>query len=123
MQLLVTDVGRSADWYGAALGLEPFAEDAGIGYVALRHLVSGFVVVLTRAPDDRASGGPLDHLAFAISDEDQLREWADHLTAIGVEHQGVVPENGNPSLQLRDPDGTAIELVSRPKSHRTAEEA
>ena len=35
VQLMVSDVGRSADWYGAALGLEPFAEDEEIGYVAL----------------------------------------------------------------------------------------
>ena len=38
--------------------------------------------------------------------------WADHLTAAGIDHPGIVPENGNPSLQLRDPDGTAVELVA-----------
>jgi hypothetical protein len=41
-----------------------------------------------------------------------LRTWADHLTEVGIDHAGVVLENGNPSLQLRDPDGVAIELVA-----------
>jgi catechol-2,3-dioxygenase len=54
----------------------------------------------------------LDHLAFAVSDVVALRAWADHLTEVGLDHPGVVLENGNPSLQLRDPDGIAIELVT-----------
>jgi len=126
VQLSVSDVGASAEWYSAALGLEPFAEDLDGGYVALRHRGARLVIVLTarseaatgQGPRDRlvgssALGGEsLDHLAFAVPDADTLCAWADHLTTMGVEHAGVVPENGNPSLQLRDPDGIAIELVA-----------
>jgi catechol-2,3-dioxygenase len=115
-QLLVEDVEASARWYSTALGLVPFAQDARIGYVALRHRGAKFVVVLTQAG---ANGGPdqpadqhVDHLAFAVPDGESLRVWADHLTELGVEHPGIVLENGHPSLQLRDPDGIAIELVA-----------
>jgi catechol-2,3-dioxygenase len=116
-QLLVSDVEASARWYTAALGLLPFAQDTRIGYVALRHRGAKVVVVLTqgRAP----KGGPddpthqyLDHLAFAVPDGESLNVWADHLTEIGIDHDGIVLENGHPSLQLRDPDGIAIELVA-----------
>jgi hypothetical protein len=31
---------------------------------------------------------------------------------MSIEHDGVVLESGNFSLQLRDPDGIAIELVA-----------
>ncbi len=127
VQLRVADVGASAQWYAAALGLERHLEDLDTGYVALRHRESRIVVVLTATPDaeDRrggrsgvgtettdGGGGSLDHLAFAVPDGDALSAWADHLTEMGVAHHGVVLENGNPSLQLRDPDGTAIELVA-----------
>jgi catechol-2,3-dioxygenase len=120
VQLSVADVGTSARWYSAVLGLAPFAENASIGYVALRHRGAKVVIVLTRrhdGPDDgAATGAPVnqlvDHLAFAVPDGDSLESWAEHLHQIGVEHPGIVLENGNPSLQLRDPDGMAIELVA-----------
>ncbi|HXQ60877.1 MAG TPA: VOC family protein [Acidimicrobiales bacterium] len=127
VQLMVSDVGVSADWYGAALGLEPYVDDRDNGYIALRHRGARIVVVLSADSDAPGSGGPgsptgtgpapaapgrLDHLAFAVPDEDALRSWADHLTQIGIDHAGVVRELGNPSLQLRDPDGIAIELVA-----------
>jgi glyoxylase I family protein len=133
-QLLVSDVEASARWYTAALGLVPFAENARIGYVALRHRGAKVVVVLTQAPGLGLDAGPeagpderlderatapvapadqhLDHLAFAVPDGGSLSAWADHLTEIGVDHAGIVLENGHPSLQLRDPDGVAIELVA-----------
>ena len=57
VQLLVSDVGASAKWYSAVLGLVPFADDADIGYVALRHQAGKFVVVLTKAPPT-ATGRP-----------------------------------------------------------------
>jgi glyoxylase I family protein len=114
VQLLVSDVGASAHWYTVVLGLEPYVADVDNGYVALRHRGARLVVVLTTAPDTTPGegSGRLDHLAFAVPDEDSLRTWADHLTAVGIEHHGVVLELGNPSLQLRDPDGIAIELVA-----------
>jgi glyoxylase I family protein len=117
VQLLVSDVGVSAKWYSAVLGLAPFADDSDIGYVALRHKAAKFVVVLTKAPGphcgpaERAAEG-LDHLALAVPDGTQLEDWAEHLTAIGIDHAGVVLEGGHPSLQLLDPDGIAIELVA-----------
>lgn len=115
LQLMVGDLRASVDWYTAVLGLEQ--KVAGDGYVALAHRRARVVIVLSAAPDPanlRSSGarGPLDHLAFAVPDGDTLADWADHLRRIGVHHDGIVLENGNPSLQLHDPDGNAIELVA-----------
>jgi glyoxylase I family protein len=117
VQLLVSDVGASAKWYSAVLGLVPFADDPDIGYVALQHRGGRFVVVLTKAPTQRqAPTEPvpdgLDHLALAVPDGAALEAWALHLTEVGIDHDGVVLEGGHPSLQLRDPDGIAIELVA-----------
>jgi catechol-2,3-dioxygenase len=114
VQLLVTDVAASERWYTTVLGLVPLAADAAAGYVALRHRPSGVVVVLTAAPTGVDPGGPLDHLAFAVPDGESLARWAEELAAAGIRHPGVVLELGKPSLQLRDPDGNAIELVAPP---------
>jgi glyoxylase I family protein len=127
VQLLVSDVQVSAAWYATVLGLEPYAEDLDVGYVALRHRAARLVVVLTSVPDVTpgaagtpaednrscgASSGSLDHLAFAVPSENALDLWAVHLTSLGIDHPGIVLEGGNPSLQLRDPDDIAIELVA-----------
>ena len=121
VQLLVSDVAESARWYSAVLGLVPFAEDLAIGYVALRQPDAKFVVVLTTRSEPHSGalesvGDGLDHLAFAVPDGEVLGSWADHLTQLGMEHGGVVLEDGRPSLQLRDPDGIAIELGGTPQS-------
>jgi glyoxylase I family protein len=117
VQLLVSDVAASAAWYSAVLGLAPFADDPDIGYVALQHRGGRFVVVLTKAPTaahapEEPTGNGLDHLALAVPDGTALEAWATHLREIGINHDGVVLEGGHPSLQLRDPDGIAIELVA-----------
>lgn len=117
IQLLVSDVGTSARWYSAVLGLRPFADDPDIGYVALQHPGAKFVMVLTKAPEPQVrSPGPsndgLDHVALAVPDGGSLEAWAAHLTEVGIDHAGIVLEGGHPSLQLRDPDGIAIELVA-----------
>jgi catechol-2,3-dioxygenase len=116
-QLLVADVEASARWYTSVLSLVAYAQDLDIGYVALRQPAANLVVVLTKRPRDddnppRSGLDVLDHIAFAVADGDSLREWAVRLTKLGIDHDGVVFENGRPSLQLRDPDGIAIELVA-----------
>ena len=55
---------------------------------------------------------PIDHLAFAVADGPTLEAWAAHLRELGLEVPAVVDELGKPSLQLRDPDGNAVELVA-----------
>jgi glyoxylase I family protein len=117
VQLLVSDTGASARWYCTVLGLDLLAEDPDSGYVALRHREAKLVIVLTAglAPGKMSQDSAeeaLDHLAFAVPDADSLRAWAEHLTELGLDHPGVALENGHPSLQLRDPDGIAIELVA-----------
>jgi catechol-2,3-dioxygenase len=113
VQLLVSDVRASERWYATVLGLERFGADDAIGYVAMRHRPSRVVVVLSTRPGrEPGAESALDHLAFAVPDGDALDEWAAHLTDAGIDHPGVVLELGKPSLQLRDPDGNAIELVA-----------
>lgn len=121
VQLNVSDPAVSARWYTTVLGLEELAADEAEGYVALRHRRSGAVVVLSRRaePGDDVDGAtPLDHLAFAAPDGETLERWAEHLRAVGIEHAGVLLELDKPSLQLRDPDGIAIELVAPPTGTR-----
>jgi catechol-2,3-dioxygenase len=119
MQLRVRDVGVSREWYSTVLGVETMtAADDGT-YVALRHKPSRVVIVISSRADSSDDAGaegmpdvPLDHVAFAVPDGETLQLWADHLAEVGIEHAGVELELGKPSLQLRDPDGIAVELVA-----------
>ncbi len=112
VQLVVSDVSASAAWYTAALGLEPYAVDLDIGYIALRHRAAKAVFVLTVGSGDGGiedqpgggrevgpeSGGVLDHLAFAVPDGTALQGWADHLA-----HRGHRPSGGGPREWEPDP--------------------
>jgi glyoxylase I family protein len=122
IQLLVSDVATSERWYTAALGLDVLTRSATGDYVALIHRPARVVIVLTPHPGRPAADGVLDHgvldhgvldhIAFAVPDGPTLQSWADQLTAAGIDHPGIVLELGKPSLQLRDPDGIAVELVA-----------
>jgi catechol-2,3-dioxygenase len=101
---------RSRQWYSTVLGMEPMYEGSGV--VALRNRAARLVIVLGQADGVDQAGSPVDHMAFAVPDGPALEAWAAHLRSVGVEHPGVVDELGKPSLQLRDPDGNAIELVA-----------
>ena len=109
VQMNVRDLAASRAWYGTVLSMEVFVELDDT--VALRHRPSRMVLVLSQRP---VTDGPsvLDHLAFAVPDGEVLEAWAQELTALGIEHEGIVLESGKPSLQLRDPDGNAVELVA-----------
>jgi glyoxylase I family protein len=120
VQLQVRDVAASERWYTAVFGMDRLAADPDGTYVALRHPPSRVVIVLSRRGDVAGDESALDHLAFGVRDEVELREWADHLASLGIEHPGVAPELDNLTLQLHDPDGISIELVTRNPASRTA---
>lgn len=114
VQLRVTDLAASEQWYTTVLGLEPMVADEAAGYVALRHRPGRLVVVLTATAGlaNDPANERLDHLAFAVPDGPMLEAWADELTKRGIRHDGVVDELGKPSLTLVDPDGIRVELVA-----------
>jgi catechol-2,3-dioxygenase len=111
-QLYVRDLDASAAWYKRTLGLTELRGRAG-RYVALQSATGRFRVVLSAGEEDRARApGALDHIAFAVSDLGALTAWCEHLTAIGIPHEGIKPNIAGHSVDLFDPDGNNIELVS-----------
>jgi len=111
-QFYVSDLDASVAWYKRALGLTELRSQAG-HYVALQSTAGRFRVVLSAGENGRAGAtGALDHIAFAISDVGALTEWCEHLTAIGIPHEGIKPNIAGHSVDLFDPDGNNIELVS-----------
>jgi glyoxylase I family protein len=117
--LNVGDLDASERWYVDVLGFAPLFPFATEDFQRrlLRH-PSGVVVGLSKHhhPDadvpfsERRTG--LDHLAFAVADQDELQAWEQRLTAAGVEHSGIkiTPQTGSALIAFRDPDNIQLEL-------------
>ena len=110
LALKVSDLDASVTWYKDALSLEEFIREPSGRFVGLRS-ASGFQIALFTGGQPHNSGA-LDHVAFAVGDLDTLTSWVDHLTTIGVAHEGIKPNPLGHSVDLFDPDGNNIELVS-----------
>ena len=110
VQLRVSDLDASVAWYELALGLTELRRESG-HYVALESTSGRFRVVLS-AGGTAGAPGTLDHIAFAISDVGALTSWCEHLSAMGIPHEGVKQNIAGHSVDLFDPDGNNIELVS-----------
>ena len=121
--LYVEDIGRSIEFYGRVLGLQPasppidrlVALSVTEDVVLLLFLKGGSVMASetpfgTIPPTD--GDGEL-HVAFSIP-ADEFDAWCAHLAAVGVEIESIVdwPDGGlgGRSIYFRDPDRHAIEL-------------
>jgi catechol-2,3-dioxygenase len=109
-QLNVSDLDASVDWYKRALGLIELRGEPG-RYIALRCPAGRFRMVLS-AGGRAGTPGALDHIALAISDIGALSAWCEHLTAIGISHEGIKENIAGQSVDLFDPDGNNIELIT-----------
>lgn len=119
LDLSVTDVEKSADWYCEVLGLRR-ARRADLDnriMVVLVHEVSGLIMGLIQHHetvgdrfDERRPG--LDHVGFGVSDRGELMEWEARLTKLGVEHSSVQdsPSGSGSALVFRDPDNIQLEF-------------
>jgi catechol 2,3-dioxygenase-like lactoylglutathione lyase family enzyme len=112
MQLLVSDLEVSRQWYATALGLQTFTGSAEVGYIAMGGAGGRFAIVLSPRPADAPSGSPVDHLAFGVRSVDELADWAEALTAAGIEHAGLVESGEGTSVHIVDPDGLNVELIA-----------
>ena len=117
-QLRVSDLEASVAWYKSVLGLTDLRGEPG-RYVALQSTTGRFRVVLS-AGGPTGEQGALDHIAFAVSDVGALTAWCEHLTTIGISHEGITANIVGHSVDLFDPDGNNIELVSERESARLA---
>jgi len=123
----VSDVERSADWYSRVFGLQRLEReprhhhDEGGGYaVLLVDPATGLLIGLHHHSgfhggsfDERRAG--LDHIAWGVASRDDLNAWAQWLTALNVEHSGVINmTTANYScIVLRDPDNIQLEIFCR----------
>jgi glyoxylase I family protein len=122
--LTVTDVEASADWYSTVLDFVRIGEftspDRARRKVFLRH--DSLAVRLGLCQHAAGSGERfdetrpgLDHVAFAVHDVIELRDWEARLLAHGVHYTPAVPANtleGSLVLVFRDPDNIQLELIA-----------
>jgi len=122
--LTVTDADASAEWYTAVLGFARVGRftspDGARRKVFLRHdtlpvrlgLCQHIANTGERFDETRTG---LDHLAFAVHDVGELREWEVRLQAHKVRYTAAVPANtleGALVLVFRDPDNIQLELIA-----------
>jgi catechol 2,3-dioxygenase-like lactoylglutathione lyase family enzyme len=110
IQIQVGDLDESVAWYKAALGLSELRGVPG-RYVTLHAPAGGFRVVLYAGGSGGARGS-LGHVAFDVADLDALEAWAKHLADLGIAHGEIKANIAGHSLDLFDPDGNNIELIS-----------
>ena len=113
VSLTVADMARATWFWTTVMGF-----DVGIevpGATVCVHRGSGTVVgfrdhagTVTGAFDETHVG--MDHLALAVSSVGALEEWAAWLDRHDVEHSEVVESDLGHHLNLRAPDGIAVEL-------------
>jgi catechol 2,3-dioxygenase-like lactoylglutathione lyase family enzyme len=115
--LTVSNLEKSAAWYTDVLRLvEQFKEDSPTRKAAVFRFPGGawsvglveHVGSQESAFDPTATG--LDHFAFSVRSQDEMREWALHLDTHDVQHSGPIEVPPGEILNFKDPDGIAIAL-------------
>ena len=125
VELSVTDLDRSVDWYCRLLGAKDVwrgrNERWGLKACAILEPETRTVIAFTQ--HDAIEGGPftprrtgLDHLSFRVADEATIEAWRLNLDALGIEHDPIDDQGAAVTLNLHDPDGIALEFyVLRPR--------
>jgi catechol-2,3-dioxygenase len=108
LELYVSDVAASRDWYESAVGLEVLRTAAG-DRVIMKSPNSEFRLIL--CPDRAGDAhGEFGHVAFAVQSMDVLESWAKHLDDVGMPYKGIKENPNGHTIDLIDPDGYDVEL-------------
>jgi glyoxylase I family protein len=119
VSLTVRDMGSSAPWYEQLLGAQRLLEqDDGAGN-RFTVLAAGPLLLGLRqwadTPgadrfDHRRVG--LDHVGFSCGGADEVDQWRARLDELGIGHSGLETSPFGVHLNLRDPDGIALEFFA-----------
>jgi catechol 2,3-dioxygenase len=115
VDLSVSDLGRSLDYYTNAIGLSVLSQNSsevtlGVGSEELLRLVE--------EPGARPATGfsGLFHVALLVPERDALARWLAHAARDGVQLTGASDHTVSEALYLRDPDRHGIEIYAdRPR--------
>jgi catechol-2,3-dioxygenase len=118
VSLTVSDLERSREWYGRVFGWQCVMEGAGEGAKFAVGAVPG--APLVGLQEHAATGSELfdpnrvglDHLALAVDSPEELDSWEHRLTDLGVTHDAVEHTPYGHVLNLKDPDGIALEIFA-----------
>ena len=112
VSLIVSDTGKSLEFYCGILGLET-AERPAFDFPGAWLIVGNQQIHLLELPNpDPAEsprhGGRDRHTAFSVQDLDSVRRRLDEAS---IEY--TMSRSGREALFCRDPDANAIELIGR----------
>jgi catechol 2,3-dioxygenase len=115
VELAVTDVARSVEWYETALGLRMHSHADGSA-----ELGDGTTVVLRLVEDPRAQPAGrhagLYHYALLYPSREELARAVIRLIGLRTPVQGASDHGTHEAIYLPDPDGNGIELAAdRPR--------
>ncbi len=114
VQIVVSDIDASVEWYGVVLGMETMARGtfSGGDYAALRSPTGRFVIGLQNGLVAGSSTAQIEHLSFAVEDRDDLDRHRDAIAAAGVPAGDLIEEAASWNVRFRDPDGLIVELTA-----------
>jgi catechol 2,3-dioxygenase-like lactoylglutathione lyase family enzyme len=118
--LYVDDLTRSRGFYVDLLGCEPLLDSARLLALSVVSVLLLFRRGATGEPLPTAGGvvpahggTGIQHIAFAVPNEEHLQRWATRLEDSGVEIESRVRwQRGGQSVYVRDPDGHSIEFIT-----------
>ena len=113
VSLSVTDMDRARWFWTTVMGFEVGIEAPGVTVCVHRgsRIVVGFrdhAGSVTGSFDETRVG--MDHIALAVSSVAGLEQWAAWLDQHGVDQSEIVQSDLGHHLNLRAPDGIAVEL-------------
>lgn len=113
LALSVRDVAKAKEFWVDAMGFEVVTEEE--AFCSLLERGARMAVIITdhtgtvAGPFDERRVG-LDHLALAVPDVETLLCWEQRLRRLGVLTSEITESDAGHHLNLRAPDGVAIEL-------------
>ena len=125
--LYTTDAQKLAAWYKDVLGLEEFTEFSAVVGFSLPNNTILLIFNRTMTTKDRpvedrgmipkhgiTGTGLGQHISFACSGEEELREWEEHFASKKVEIVGRMNwERGGKSIYIKDWEGHVLEIMTR----------